>query len=235
MHWFERAKSAVVRVGRSGRGGRGGRGFATDLANIHGHIMPCVITAAHCVPAPVDRLTSPWEQWENTKMTFVGPLDGKTTIAVTILFWDPTTDLAVLGEPDDQALYEESIAYRAIMEEVDRIEIAPLELPLLAEDDRTSTAWALSLEGEWFACKTRTSLSLLVHNAPIARGMSGSPLLNEAGAALGVVSRGSASPDEGYESYSSRLALCLPPRLTSTRPLTTFKPPGGLASVISAF
>jgi hypothetical protein len=214
---LEQAKCAVVRVGD-------GRGFVTDLADTYGHPMPCIVTAAHCVPIP-DWSQPPWDNWENTKFKFVGLLDGDTTIAVTVLFWDPITDLAVLGAPDDQELFEEYAAYETFVEQVGRIPIAPLRLPLQARDaERTSSAWMLPLEGDWFACETGDNvLGLLVSNSekPIVGGMFGSPIIDQTGAALGVVSR---SPEggENAEGYSTRLAICLPPRLTSTRPLMKF-------------
>jgi hypothetical protein len=206
-------RRAVLRVGD-------GRGFVVDLRNLYGHPRRCIITAAHCVPIP-EQSQPPWE---HTKPKFVGPLGAEPTIAVEILFWDPITDIAVLGEPDNQELAEECEAYEAFLKQAGRIPIAPLQLPLQAGDwERTSPVWMLSLEGEWFRCDIQDNVLMLsVSHAekPIEGGMSGSPILDQSGAALGAVSTSHRiDGQDTREGYGARLAISLPPRLTCAQPL----------------
>jgi hypothetical protein len=60
---------------------------------------------------------------------------------VEALFVDPLSDLAVLGPPDDQELYEKCEAYEAFVE-------SRVPVPL-AEAGEAGEAWLLSLDNVW--------------------------------------------------------------------------------------
>jgi hypothetical protein len=92
-------------------------------------------------------------------------------------------DLAVLGTPDNQDLYEYAEAYEKLIGSV-----TPLKIADAPEKGR---AWLLSLDGEWFECtiEVLNDSSLWVSNPaqPIRRRMSGSPIISEDGKAIGPV------------------------------------------------
>ena len=58
----------------------------------------------------------------------LGPLGGERTVAAECVFVDPIADIAVLGAPDVQALWEEAEAYDALIEDLPA-------LPVRVEED----------------------------------------------------------------------------------------------------
>jgi hypothetical protein len=194
----ERWLASVVRVGD-------GRGFVIEAD----YRRSLVITAAHCLPhLPPPHGAAYLE--EKTYAKILGPLDEEPTVWAECLFVDPVADLAVLGEPDGQELFDQSECYEALVEErALPIATVPLVRPPIVLPDGTTIAgrpewrgraWLLSLEGRWFGCDIRaTFLSLWLENAaePIRSGMSGSPIVSLDGAAIGVVCLSEASPTVG--------------------------------------
>jgi hypothetical protein len=148
-----------------------GRGFIVEDPRHHS----LVITASHCLP----NLPPP----ERTYANLLGPLGGEPTVWAEVLFVDPVANIAVLGAPASQELHDEYEAYARLMPE------SPL---LMADAPKTARAWLLSLEEEWFECEVWHHLDgpFWIRNAatPIIGGMSGSPILNDDGKAIGVLS-----------------------------------------------
>jgi len=116
----------------------------------------------------------------------LGSLDGtKGNVWSECLFADPVADIALLGCPDEQDLYQEADAYHALTDDVPALAIA---------NARSGRGWLLALDGvHWIPTTIRvvsdiygTSLSI----DPPEAGMSGSPILNHAGRAVGVVAIG---------------------------------------------
>jgi hypothetical protein len=152
-----------------------GRGFI-----IEHRARRLVITAAHCLPElpPAHAASAPWDR----SYRLLGTLDGREARILTeCLFVNPVADLAVLGSPDVQECYEEAAAYDRLAEETSFLQI---------DEARSGPGWVLSLEGDWVRTTVETydgtSLSIGPDgsNEP---GMSGSPILNDAGRAVGVV------------------------------------------------
>lgn len=103
------------------------------------------------------------------------------SVCAECLFVDPIADLAVLDEPDGQVLPEQWDAYVTLTESAVALPIA---------DAAGGDALLLSLGGHWFLCKAkpnRRSLSLSDAAEDIVGGMSGSPILDDNGSAVGVV------------------------------------------------
>jgi hypothetical protein len=139
------------------------------------------------------------------------------------LFANPVADIAVLGSPDDQALFDQADAYEKLLEP-----LAPFRIADAPEEERR--CWMLSLEGEWFGCTVEhikeIDGELWICNSaqPIAGGMSGSPIISDQGAAIGVVTLGSATElftpqcEDQYGTQNPRLVRDLPGWLLQAQP-----------------
>jgi hypothetical protein len=98
-------------------------------------------------------------------------------------------DIAVLGSPDNQSLYEQAEQYEKFTES-----FRPLKLAHAAVE---GDAWVMKLNGTWVACRaSHKGGCLWLSSVPrdIQGGMSGSPILNGAGAAIGVVTMNQEAP-----------------------------------------
>ena len=138
-----------------------------------------VVTAAHCLPKlPPAHAQSRSE--DRTYPKLLGSLGAaKTEVWAECLFVDPVADVAVLGCPDEQELGDEAEAYFELTENVPALRIG---------NAKSGKGWVLSLDGRWI----RTTLDVAsgvgaLSIDPTKGGMSGSPILNAAGRAVGVV------------------------------------------------
>jgi hypothetical protein len=188
------ATRAVVRVGD-------GRGFIVE-----GERSRLVITAAHCLPLFPPCATFSHVE-ERTYRDLLGSLGDEPSIWAECLFVDPISDLAVLGPPDNQELYEQAETYEGLMQ-------ASAILPM-ADPPQVSTAWLLSLDGQWFQCEVQHSdspLWLFKAAEGIVGGMSGSPILSDEGAAIGVLTSSGGGVDMAHTDGGPcpRLAYNLP-------------------------
>jgi hypothetical protein len=163
------AKRALVKVAD-------GRGFVVQGRE------RMVITAGHCLPG-LPPCISYAASHERT-YPLLGSLRGPLTVAILTeyLFVDPIADIAVLGPPDGQDFYEEHEAYEGVVG-------ARRPLPI-ADAPEQGTVWLISKQGELFSCAMRQHrrgpLWLSAAERPLTQGMSGSPILDEAGAAVRV-------------------------------------------------
>jgi hypothetical protein len=126
------------------------------------------------------------------------------------VFADPVSDVAILGSPDNQELFKQAEAYEALTE-------ASPPLPIADVLQEESRGWLLTLEGQWFRCKLEYIKELdgplwVTDTAqPIEGGMSGSPIISDAGAAVGIVALGNESGcEDGHGSINPRLVRDLP-------------------------
>jgi hypothetical protein len=163
---FSKAASAIITVGA-------GRGFV-----VGGH----VITAAHCLPFfPPCMSASNTE--ERTYESLLAPLGGEPRVWAECLFVDPIGDIAVLGTPDGQELWAEASSWSGLVESES---VTPLSIAKPGEE-----GWLLSLDGVWFRCSVQCQecgpLWLSDLEGRIVGGMSGSPVISAAGAAIGIV------------------------------------------------
>jgi hypothetical protein len=180
------AHHAVIRVD-------GGRGFIViDPVSDY----PVVVTAGHCLPKLPPSIATAYTH-ERTYEKLLGRLGGRRTVWTECMFVDPVSDVAVLGQPDNQELWEQADAYDKLT--VCDEKVQPFVIGQVPESLRTtespelqwSRAGLLSLDNEWFPCDVaRIRCSLAIKNATkgIRDGMSGSPVVDDAGRAVGLVS-----------------------------------------------
>ena len=168
------ATSAIVRVGT-------GRGFIVGAS-----CEPLIITAAHCLPELPPAMSFSYVQ-ERCYEDLVGDLKAQTSTTVQCLFVDPIADIAVLGEPDGQVFPEAWEAYHEMFDACDGLRVS---------DAVGATAMLLFLEAEWRPCALLSSQQAFSFELEpsIQFGMSGSPIMNIHGEAVGVVVADNYSP-----------------------------------------
>ena len=167
----ERLKSGVITVGH-------GRGFVVEGAGER-----LVITAAHCLPflPPAQSFFGPKERAYGP---LLAPLGDQPRAWAMCRFVDPIADIAVLGSPGNPHADE----YKALMQSASALSIGgSLRNPV----NFWVPARLLSLDSRrWFSCTVRHFGGPLwiTHAAErVLSGMSGSPIVAEAGTAIGVV------------------------------------------------
>jgi S1-C subfamily serine protease len=185
--WATTVENAMVRVGE------GGRGFIVRVDDDQSY----VVTAAHCLPVIPEPHPGRYTE-EATYGNLVCALSGADDSRVTVeaVFVDVIADLAVLGEPDSQALSDEHDRFLDFMGSRPAVEVgsptgvrpSPLGRP-------TSPGWLLGGAGQtWHQAQVtryRKTLSLVASDqTAYAPGTSGSPILDANGNAIGVVSTG---------------------------------------------
>jgi len=137
--------ACVIRVGE-GRGFIVEHRFWTKLPeldnpqNLRNRLLRqrLVVTAAHCLPKLPPAHAFSYTQ-DRTYANLLGLLRGQSTVWAECLFVDPVMDIAVLGEPDSQDLYQECDAFWHLIEE------API-VPMGSKIG--DNGWVLSLDGE---------------------------------------------------------------------------------------
>src|ERR1700722_8739864 len=194
------ATRSVLTVGKRGRGfvvkhGRGRRS---------GRI---VVTAAHCLPTlPPARSGKLIQDVNYAKI--LGPLGEEPTVSAKCLFADPVSDVALFGPPDKEALPDESDAFEALIDAAIRLRIG--DIP----EATKIRAWLLSAEEDWLPCSViHHGGNLLIENASLTEGMSGSPVLNDQEMAIGLVTVGSQKPGTSLADRG------LNPRLVNSLPV----------------
>jgi len=188
------AKRAVIAVGS-------GRGFVMETAARLGrHIVVSrlVVTAAHCLPHLPPALACAFA-YERTYTALLGPLgDSKASIMAECLFVDHVADIAVLGEPDVQAMSaivkkeKDLFAFETFIDATEALRLGNMLtswVPL--KSGRTRRGWLLSLDGRWASCTVERcrdgALWITKATTEVIGGMSGSPILSDDGRALGVL------------------------------------------------
>ena len=172
--------ASVVQVGD-------GRGFMVESLDAFKRFEPVshrIITAAHCLPnLPPAHPMSYTE--EHTFQKLLGPLDGGRTVWAKCVFADPVADIAVLETPDSQALSDEADVFEELIEECSKA------FRVKAPPATRLHGWLLTLANVWAPCEVELfdrRLSITRANQGIMAGMSGSPILDDEGDAIGLVS-----------------------------------------------
>ncbi len=180
------AKRAVVAVGD-------GRGFVIETTLQKRFLNRLIVTAAHCLPRLPPALATSDIKEQTYKELLGGLADREPKVWAECVFADPVADIAVLATPDSQELYDEASAYDELTNEASALRIvdAPEQGP----------GWLLTLDGRWVACVVQHfGGPIMISDAaePIMGGMSGSPILDSDGAAMGVVCCSSGSSDKPH-------------------------------------
>ena len=185
--------ASVIQVGD-------GRGFIVESQDA---INQWIITAAHCLPALPP--AHPWSYTEErTYENLLGPLDGERMVWAECVFADPVVDIAVLAEPDNQMLPDEWEAFLELIEKISKA------LRVKTPSATKLRGWLLTLENVWAPCEVDASyerLSIREANHGIVGGMSGSPILDDKGDAIGLVSTSRGALDTVHT--TADLAPCL--------------------------
>ena len=142
-----------------------------------------VVTAAHCLPK-MPPATPASHYYERTYQGLLGTIDGsKKDVSAECLFADPVADIAVLGCPDEQEFSSEP--YDSLVDDAPALRIDTV---------RNGRGWLLALSrNRWVATTSAVSFGLqgaFLSTGPTEAGMSGSPILNDAGQAVGLVAVG---------------------------------------------
>ena len=180
---LENAKQAIVTCGY-------GRGFIIDTE------PRLVVTAAHCLPyAPSPQAISVWleDAYERAYHDILAPLGAEQcTVWAECRFRDSVADIAVLGPPDSEDLTNHFDAYNDLVESAFPLQI--VDPPPCAD------GWLLGLDGRWGKCIVEHSggpILLREATSGLVSGMSGSPIVNDEGNAVGVhVTSHGSSPDK---------------------------------------
>jgi Trypsin-like peptidase domain len=154
-----------------------------------------VITTAHCLPHIPEPHPARYLE-ENTYGRLLAPLGEEPEVWAECVFCDVITDLAVLGAPDNQDLYDEHAAYEALTEDRPALLLGDIPPSDLREHPLAShPVHVLGLDGEWARGMARhLGGSIMLEGCRVESGMSGSPIINERGEAVGVISTGAMNP-----------------------------------------
>ncbi|WP_314961492.1 serine protease [Bradyrhizobium cosmicum] len=190
---------AIVKVG-------GGRGFIVSSGTDH-----YVITAAHCLPR--SRYPRPHLANSGNDLIFpeiIGQIGSKKrNIWGELCVLSLTDDIAVLAAPDNQSLPERADEYERFTGTALSVGISPVAVPPSEWHSLPGApAWVLSVQRQWVPCAVfNNGRFLYVRGASIESGMSGSPILDTNGAAIGAIS--TSSNDDTVNMHPS-LTDCLP-------------------------
>ena len=164
---------SVVKVGS-------GRGFVVEDDSGKRY----VITAAHCLPDLPPAHPGSYAH-ERTYNELIGPLaSGTPDVWAECPFADPVADLAILGEPDGQELSKEWEAFDSFIEKA-------TPLPISGRQIIRGYVLTLAEPFKWIEVSLTTHPGSVSITEGVESGMSGSPILDEEGRAIAVISTSS--------------------------------------------
>src|SRR5262249_14804645 len=120
-----------------------------------GGVERIIITAAHCLEhaslADGTKGLPPCHPGrhlpEETYPNLLGPLGGRRTVWAQCMFADPVADIAVLGQPDNQALDKRADAYDALVDAMTVLSIADAFQEQI-KTEKIRTAWSSALKSK---------------------------------------------------------------------------------------
>jgi len=140
------------------------------------------------LPHPPKMPCYSWQ--ETTYANMLAPLGEEPSVWAECLFFDPVSDLAILGEPDNQEVAEQWDAYMTLVDG---------RKPFAVAAPETGEGYMLALDGvSWqpTPVKVHTNMwSNSLSTGPNLPGQSGSPIVDAKGRAVALVSKsGGAQP-----------------------------------------
>jgi hypothetical protein len=174
-----------------------------------------IITAAHCIENALlangtrgfPRAHLGRYQAECTYKALLAPIGSRSSVWAECIFVDPVADIAVLGQPDNEDLSDKADAYDELVESM--VALAVADAPAQGRERvKAGNQWiecptpgkgparVLSLEGRWLKGQmVRHGIWLSFEpDRFVVGGMSGSPIIDHTGAAVGVLSTGIVNP-----------------------------------------
>jgi hypothetical protein len=145
-----------------------------------------VVSAAHCLPGMPPAHAFSYAHERTFKV--LGKLGEEPEVFGECVFYDPIMDVAVLARPDGEIAEYDADAFTSLIQSAEPFGVA---------EAFPESGWVLSLQGEWVATKLRRARPDS-HSFAIERtgaGMSGSPVVDDAGRAIGVVVLGTYTGD----------------------------------------
>jgi len=167
-------KISVITVGE-------GRGFIIEHRS-NGLRRKLVLTASHCLPHPP--VMPCYSYQEATYRNLLAPLGEEPSVWAECLFFDPVSDIAILGEPDNQEFGEESDAYNRLVD----------CKPFTIAAPETGEGYVLTLDEVWQSTPLNiygTGFRTALWTGAAFPGQSGSPIVDAKGRAVGLLSAGS--------------------------------------------
>ena len=144
-----------------------------------------VITAAHCLRRLPEgfQIGNPAER---TNGRILAALGTEPNVAAECVFVDLVNDVAVLAAPDYELFEDEADAYEALVDSAEPLAVEAADTP----PDEPQRVWLLALDGAWFEATARHfggPWSLDKRQHTVDGGMSGLPILDDFGKAIGLV------------------------------------------------
>jgi hypothetical protein len=94
---------------------------------------------------------------ECTYKKLLAPLGQKPAVIAQCLFVDPISDLAILGQPDNEVFEEAAAAYNALVQGRPALKISQRVVECDHSPDKGAPESLLSLEGHWYSCAARAA------------------------------------------------------------------------------
>jgi len=168
-----------------------------------------VVTTAHCLPY----LPKPFVDESRIYRNFVDLMGKGPELAAECVFVDPVSDIAVLAAPDIFKWTYEAQTYTWLVGDSQGLPVAKDS----EDSDDMQVGWLVQ-NGSWFSCRycPGDAVSLpdglcvsgpvdwffghyvCEFSRPIVGGMSGSPILNDRGAVIGILTNSNSAPDNKH-------------------------------------
>jgi hypothetical protein len=172
-----------------------------------------ILTAAHCL------------EWDGRGGMVLGDhfletiitADGKELLT-EVRCAEPCADIAVLGVPDNQTFYDEAEALEEWCEQTTPVSLRTTPVPHSYPNDEFLIVHFQNLAGGWMSGRVARyglpleedagSVVLQCQGGELVSGMSGSPIVDDAGGLVGVISNGTKEGSMPVAFWALPRSLC---------------------------